>query len=95
MREYGERVRGGCLHGASLHGGHCDHGAFTLSAVILPVLQFLEEHGVQTRVCFAGNVTRHPAFRHYFQPFAIADEVSRVCAHCRTVAGRPAGRQPR
>ena len=38
-------------------------------------LQFLEEHGVQTRVCFAGNVTRHPAFRHYFQPFATADEV--------------------
>jgi len=38
-------------------------------------LHFLEEHGVQTRVCFAGNVTRHPAFRHYFQPFAIADEI--------------------
>lgn len=38
-------------------------------------LQWLEEHDIQTRVCFAGNVTRHPAFRQYYQPFPVADEL--------------------
>jgi len=38
-------------------------------------LHFLESHGVQTRVCFAGNVTRHPAFRQYFQPYEHADKI--------------------
>ena len=28
------------------------------------LLTFLEDNQVQTRVCFAGNITRHPAFRH-------------------------------
>eukprot|EP00741_Cyanophora_paradoxa_P009685 tig00001590_g9383.t1 len=41
------------------------------------VLQFLEAHDVQTRVCFAGNVTRHPAFRQYLQDFPEADRVMR------------------
>jgi hypothetical protein len=44
---------------------------------------------VQTRVCFAGNVTRHPAFRHYFQPFAIADEVGSARAVALSPADRP------
>jgi CDP-6-deoxy-D-xylo-4-hexulose-3-dehydrase len=39
------------------------------------LLRYLEEHDVQTRVCFAGNITRHPAFREYFGEYPIADKV--------------------
>jgi len=38
-------------------------------------LQWLEEHNVQTRVCFAGNITRHPAFRHLYAEFPAADQI--------------------
>lgn len=41
------------------------------------VLQFLEANNVQTRVFFAGNITRHPAYRQYFQAFPGADRVMR------------------
>merc|ERR1712072_1375522 len=41
------------------------------------VLRFLEAHDVQIRGCFAGNITRHPAYRHYLQDFPGADEVMR------------------
>jgi dTDP-4-amino-4,6-dideoxygalactose transaminase len=41
-------------------------------ALILP---FLERNEVQTRVFFAGNVTRHPAFRHRLQAFAASDVI--------------------
>lgn len=41
------------------------------------VLRFLEAHDVQIRVCFAGNITRHPAYRHHLQDFPGADEVMR------------------
>ena len=39
------------------------------------LLHFLEENNVQTRVTFAGNVTRHPAYREYLQEFTNADLV--------------------
>lgn len=39
----------------------------------LELLTFLENNNVQTRVCFAGNITRHPAFNTYRQPFENAD----------------------
>mmetsp|Transcript_109543 Transcript_109543/g.194267 ORF Transcript_109543/g.194267 Transcript_109543/m.194267 type:complete len:784 (+) Transcript_109543:98-2449(+) len=39
------------------------------------VLRYLEANDVQIRVCFAGNVTRHPAFRHYLQAFPVADRI--------------------
>ena len=43
----------------------------------MELLTFLEENGVQTRVCFAGNITRHPAFDKYKQPFENSDLIMR------------------
>jgi CDP-6-deoxy-D-xylo-4-hexulose-3-dehydrase len=37
------------------------------------LLTFLEENNIQTRVTFAGNVTRHPIYREYLQDFPNAD----------------------
>ena len=37
------------------------------------LLTFLEENNIQTRVTFAGNVTRHPVYRDYLQDFSNAD----------------------
>jgi len=39
------------------------------------MLNYLEAHDVQTRVCFAGNITRHPAYREFFQEFPVADRI--------------------
>ena len=39
----------------------------------LELLTFLENNNIQTRVTFAGNVTRHPIYREYLQPFENAD----------------------
>lgn len=41
----------------------------------LELLTFLEENNIQTRVTFAGNVTRHPAYRNYLQPFENSDKI--------------------
>ena len=37
------------------------------------LLHFLEENNIQTRVTFAGNVTRHPVYREYLQDFTNSD----------------------
>jgi CDP-4-dehydro-6-deoxyglucose reductase, E1 len=39
------------------------------------LLHFLEENGIQTRVTFAGNVTRHPVYREYLQEFENSDTI--------------------
>lgn len=39
----------------------------------LELLTFLENNNIQTRVTFAGNVTRHPIYREYLQDFKNAD----------------------
>jgi len=39
------------------------------------LLTFLEENNIQTRVCFAGNVTRHPAYREYLEEFENSDKI--------------------
>jgi len=39
------------------------------------LLHFLEENGIQTRVTFAGNVTRHPIYREYLQEFKNSDTI--------------------
>ena len=39
------------------------------------LLNHLEESGIQTRVTFSGNITRHPAFRGYFKEFSNSDEI--------------------
>jgi len=41
----------------------------------MKLLTFLEENGVQTRVCFAGNITRHPAFEQFKKPFENSDTI--------------------
>jgi len=41
----------------------------------LELLTFLENNNIQTRVTFAGNVTRHPIYREYLQDFKNADKV--------------------
>ena len=41
----------------------------------LELLTFLEENNIQTRVTFAGNVTRHPIYREYLQNFENADTI--------------------
>ena len=37
------------------------------------LLHFLEDQNIQTRVTFAGNVTRHPIYREYLQEFKNSD----------------------
>lgn len=39
------------------------------------LLHHLESNNIQTRVTFAGNVTRHPVYRNYLQPFQNADTI--------------------
>jgi len=41
----------------------------------LDLLTFLEDNNIQTRVCFAGNVTRHPVYREYLETFTNADKI--------------------
>ena len=41
----------------------------------LELLTFLEQNNIQTRVCFAGNVTRHPVYREYLEVFPNADRI--------------------
>jgi CDP-6-deoxy-D-xylo-4-hexulose-3-dehydrase len=39
----------------------------------MELLTYLEDNNIQTRVCFAGNITRHPAYRHFFTPCTNSD----------------------
>jgi CDP-6-deoxy-D-xylo-4-hexulose-3-dehydrase len=39
------------------------------------LLNFLESNNIQTRVTFAGNVTRHPVYREYLQEFKNSDTI--------------------
>ena len=39
----------------------------------LELLTFLETQNIQTRVTFAGNITRHPIYRNYYEEFKNAD----------------------
>lgn len=41
----------------------------------LELLTFLEDNDIQTRVTFAGNVTRHPIYREYLQEFKNSDTI--------------------
>ena len=39
------------------------------------LLTFLENNNIQTRVCFAGNITRHPAYREFLEVFPVSDKI--------------------
>jgi len=39
------------------------------------LLNYLESNNIQTRVCFSGNITRHPAYRNYLEDFTISDKI--------------------
>lgn len=39
------------------------------------LLNYLEEHDIQTRVTFAGNVTRHPVYREYLCEYENSDTI--------------------
>jgi len=39
----------------------------------LELLTYLESQNIQTRVTFAGNVTRHPVYREYLEDFKNSD----------------------
>ena len=41
----------------------------------LELLNYLEDNNIQTRVTFAGNVTRHPIYREYLQEFKNSDTI--------------------
>jgi CDP-6-deoxy-D-xylo-4-hexulose-3-dehydrase len=41
----------------------------------MSLLTFLEENNIQTRVCFAGNVTRHPVYRQYLEELENSDRI--------------------
>lgn len=41
----------------------------------LKMITHLEDNGIQTRVIFSGNITRHPAYRSFLYPFAHADTI--------------------
>lgn len=41
----------------------------------LGLLTYLEENDIQTRVTFAGNITRHPIYREYLETFENADTI--------------------
>ena len=41
----------------------------------IQLLTFLENNNIQTRVCFAGNITRHPVYRHFLQEFENSDRI--------------------
>lgn len=41
----------------------------------MALLTFLENNNIQTRVCFAGNITRHPVYREYLSDFPNADRI--------------------
>ena len=39
------------------------------------LLNYLENNSIQTRVTFAGNITRHPVYRQYLQEFPNSDSI--------------------
>jgi len=41
----------------------------------IELLKYLENNNIQTRVCFAGNITRHPAYRDFLQSFLNSDKI--------------------
>lgn len=41
------------------------------------LLSYLEDNGIQTRVTFAGNITRHPVYREYLNEFKNSDLIMR------------------
>jgi CDP-6-deoxy-D-xylo-4-hexulose-3-dehydrase len=61
----------------------CPNNVFNTDWLAIPfmyknrmeLLTFLENNNIQTRVCFAGNITRHPVYREHLQEFANSDKI--------------------
>ena len=46
------------------------------------LLNYIENNGIQTRVFFAGNITRHPAYREFFAGENAFPESDRIMKDC-------------
>ena len=46
------------------------------------LLNYIESKGIQTRVFFAGNITRHPAYREYFVSETAFPESDSIMKNC-------------
>jgi len=46
------------------------------------LLNYIESNGIQTRVFFAGNITRHPAYREYFVSETAFPESDSIMKNC-------------
>ena len=74
VARYVERLQGS-IYGLPKNNEKTDWLAMPLTTVRRHDLaSYLEARDIQVRVCFAGNVTRHPAYRKdYLQDFPVAD----------------------